>query len=274
MAEQVFSRAGLRRRSRVIAIAFLAAALVPAMGASVAGAEPTDDRGQQIVGGDRANISEYPWTVMLTQASGFQFCGGTLVSPTKVVTAAHCVKGTSAGSVRVVAGREDKNDTKGTVAKVAKIWVHPQYASVEKGHDAAMLTLDAPIEDAKTLPIATAADGEVYKPGTNTTVLGWGATASGGQASRYLLKVDVPITTDEACSASYGGRYLKDSMVCAGLDAGGKDSCQGDSGGPLIAGGKLIGIVSWGDGCASPKKYGVYTRVSTYSDLFKQQLEG
>lgn len=251
-----------------IALRLLGAALVTAL-VSVCGVSVQADN--RIVGGTRAAISDYPWMVMLTQASGFQFCGGSLATPTKVVTAAHCVKGTSAGSVRVVAGREDKNETKGTVAKVSKIWLHPQYVSVDKGADVAVLTLDAPIEDAKTLPLAPAGD-EGYTPGTTTTVLGWGATRSGGQASRYLLKVDVPVTTDEACTASYGNRYLRDAMVCAGFEAGGKDSCQGDSGGPLIAGGKLIGVVSWGEGCARPNKPGVYAKVSRWADDIAGQI--
>jgi secreted trypsin-like serine protease len=77
--------------------------------------------------------------------------------------------------------------------------------------------------------------------------------------------VDVPITTDAACTAAYQGDYQPTAMFCAGVPEGGLDSCQGDSGGPFVVGGKLVGIVSWGIGCARPGLPGVYTRVATYA---------
>ena len=79
-----------------------------------------------------------------------------------------------------------------------------------------------------------------------------------------LMQVSVPIVSEAKCKKAYGSS-IHTSMVCAGLDRGGKDSCQGDSGGPMVCehNGKffLEGVVSWGSGCASPGKYGVYARV-------------
>ena len=88
--------------------------------------------------------------------------------------------------------------------------------------------------------------------------------SSGGSLAKKLMQVDVPIVSQNSCKQAYGSS-IHDSMVCAGLRRGGKDSCQGDSGGPLVCefNGKffLEGVVSWGSGCASPGKYGVYARV-------------
>merc|ERR1719189_2328308 len=91
---------------------------------------------------------------------------------------------------------------------------------------------------------------EEYDEGTVCTVTGWGTTTEGGSLARVLQKVDVPVVSDEHCRDSYGQSDITDSMICAGLDQGGKDSCQGDSGGPFMCGNQLSGVVSWGYGCA------------------------
>ncbi|HWO68283.1 MAG TPA: serine protease [Umezawaea sp.] len=223
-----------------------------------------------VVGGTRATITDYPWTVYLASTSGSQFCGGTLVKGNKVVTAAHCVSGRSAASTRVVWGREDKQSTSGIVAGVTRIWVHPSYTSASSGSDVAVLTLDRSISSTY-LPLATPSDTALYAEGTSTTILGWGTTSSGGSASRYLLKATVPVTSDATCKTAYSN-YSSTSMVCAGYPQGGTDTCQGDSGGPIVAGGKLIGATSWGRGCALAGYPGVYSRVATYYDLLTTQI--
>jgi trypsin len=97
------------------------------------------------------------------------------------------------------------------------------------------------------------------------TTAGWGAIKEGGASSDVLLKVDVPLVSEARCLKAYPGE-ITSAMVCAGLDAGGKDSCQGDSGGPLVTNEKgqvtLTGVVSWGEGCARKMKYGIYAKVS------------
>jgi secreted trypsin-like serine protease len=223
-----------------------------------------------VVGGTRATISQYPWTVFLATTSNSQFCGGTLVKGNKVVTAAHCVSGRSAASTRVVWGREDKQSTAGVVANVTKIWVHPSYTSASSGSDVAVLTLDRSISSAY-LPLATPSDTALYAAGTSATILGWGTTSSGGSASRYLLKATVPVTSDATCKTAYSN-YSSTSMVCAGYPQGGTDTCQGDSGGPIVAGGKLIGATSWGRGCAAAGYPGVYSRIATYYNLLTTQI--
>ena len=93
---------------------------------------------------------------------------------------------------------------------------------------------------------------------------GFGRLSSGGSSPNRLMQVSVPIVSESKCKRAYGSS-IHASMVCAGLDRGGKDSCQGDSGGPMVCeyNGKffLEGVVSWGSGCAKPGYYGVYSRV-------------
>ncbi|MCG8928493.1 trypsin-like serine protease [Lentzea sp. CC55] len=228
------------------------------------------DVSPMIVGGTRASTATYPWVVYLASTSGSQFCGGTLVKANKVVTAAHCVSGRTASSTRVVHGRDDKQSTAGTVASVTRIWVHPSYRSATSGYDVAVLTLDRNISSA-TLPLATPADTALYAAGNSALILGWGTTSSGGSASRYLLKANVPLTSDATCKTAYS-QYSNTSMVCAGFPQGGVDTCQGDSGGPLVYGGKLIGATSWGRGCASAGYPGVYARIASYNSVITAQL--
>ncbi len=228
------------------------------------------DVSPMIVGGTRASTATYPWVVYLASSSGGQFCGGTLVKANKVVTAAHCVSGRSPSNTRVVHGRDDKQSTAGTVVNVSRIWVHPSYRTATSGFDVAVLTLASNLNSA-TLPLATPADTALYAAGNSALILGWGTTSSGGSASRYLLKANVPLTSDATCKTAYS-QYSNTSMVCAGFPQGGVDTCQGDSGGPLVFGGKLIGDTSWGRGCAGAGYPGVYGRIATYYSAITAQL--
>ncbi|WP_156754164.1 S1 family peptidase [Actinokineospora pegani] len=255
---------------RFVRLVGVAAALFAAGAATVSTAQ-ADPVAPYIVGGDAADIADFPFTVALTTSDGFQFCGGSLAEADKVITAAHCVEGTPAAEVRVVSGRTDLTAAGGETADVTDIWVHPDYSDPDISADVAVLTLDT---DLSATPIAVAgpADEDLYSTGTTSTVLGWGATSEGGSTSDTLLKVEVPIVSDDDCATAYSSNYISDSMVCAGVPDGGLDSCQGDSGGPLVAGGKLIGAVSWGEGCARPGKYGVYTRLSAFSADIQAQF--
>merc|ERR1712209_157652 len=111
-----------------------------------------------------------------------------------------------------------------------------------------------------------------YPEGHMCTVSGWGTTSEGGSLARRLMKVDVPVVSDDNCRDSYGQSDIADSMICAGYEAGGKDSCQGDSGGPFMCGFGLDGIVSWGYGCAQPGFPGVYTQTSYFVDWVNSHM--
>jgi trypsin len=261
-----------RRLLRLIGVAAAALATVGIAGTATAAA---DDVTPMIIGGEETTIEENPFAVALTTPDGFQFCGGTIVAPNKVLTAAHCTEGSSPADIQVVAGRTALSAGGGTTAGVTDIWIHPSWNSSALQNDASVLTLDASLTEAP-LPIAGPDDGALYAEGATSTVLGWGTTES-GSTSDTLRKVDVPVVSDAACTGSYADQYDAASMVCAGLPEGGKDSCQGDSGGPLVgvtADGtrKLIGIVSWGQGCAEPNFYGVYGRVAAFHDELQGQI--
>jgi len=265
---------------RLLRLAGVAAAVLATVGVAASITSANADQGPaevqpKIIGGEPTTTDENPFMVALTTPDGFQFCGGTIVAPTKVVTAAHCTEGSSPADIQVVAGRTDLTGGGGNVAGVTNIWIHPAWDSGALINDASVLTLDQALPQAP-LALASPADSDLYAAGANSTVYGWGVTESGGP-SDVLRKVSVPVTSDDACAASYPGSYDPGSMVCAGLPEGGKDSCQGDSGGPLegvTADGtrKLIGIVSWGQGCAEPNFYGVYGRVSAFHDLIQEQI--
>lgn len=229
----------------------------------------------KIIGGAETTIEENPYMVALTTPDGFQFCGGAIVAPHKILTAAHCTVDSQAADIVVVSGRTSLSQDEGETANVTNIWVNPNFDQNTMVNDSSVLTLDKDLT-AAPVAIATPEDADLYAAGANSTVLGWGTDES-GNTSDVLKKVDVPVTADADCTASYNEQFDPNTMVCAGLAEGGKDSCQGDSGGPLVgvaADGtiKEIGIVSWGQGCAEPKFYGVYGRVAAMSDLIQEQI--
>ncbi|MBX3712696.1 MAG: serine protease [Lysobacter sp.] len=221
----------------------------------------------RIVGGTTATASDNPFQVALLNksvASNYdaQFCGGTLVKANVVVTAAHCVYGTSASQLQVLTGTRSLASG-GTRRNVSSIAIHSSYNNNTLDYDVAVLTLSS---SATGIPLASLASADPAA-GTNLLVTGWGNTsATGSSYPTALRKATVPLIATSTCNGSsvYNGAITA-RMICAGYLAGGVDSCQGDSGGPLTRSSTLTGIVSWGQGCAQRNKPGVYTRVSNSS---------
>merc|ERR1712066_181279 len=177
--------------------------------------------GGKIVGGTEASPGEFPHQIALLRGGvgGSLMCGGSLVGENMVVTAGHCCDGQSASRLGVRVGNHHlyEDDPEQADIAVKKVMLHEEYDSWT-------------INNAIGLP----ADGEEYSAGTICTVSGWGTTSEGGSLAQVLMKVDVPVVSDDDCRGSYGQSDIADSMICAGLDQGGKDSCQGDSGGPFM----------------------------------------
>ncbi|CAG7717861.1 unnamed protein product [Allacma fusca] len=238
---------------------------------------------RRIVGGSPSSIRDLPWTVALTRGSswggsGRAFCGGTLINSRYVLTASHCVDGQTASAIQVLINEQDMTQSGEAATErysVSSIIMHSGYNRRNIDNDIALLKLSRPvalIANGPIVPACLPASNSNSFAGVTATVAGWGATSQGSSVSSVLRKVEVPVISNRDCNTQtkYPNK-ITDNMLCAGfLESGGRDSCQGDSGGPLIInnGGRktLIGIVSWGYGCAQPKAPGVYTRVSKYPD--------
>lgn len=231
-----------------------------------------------IVGGDLAARDEFPYIVSLQEGFFGHFCGGSLIASDWVLTAAHCAESADFSKVRVVAGLHSLDDTDGTETfRVSKVVVHPRFNPDTLDFDYALLKLNGksgfqPAE-VNNSPIPIPDDGG---KGPVVTIAGWGSTAEGGDISNDLLKINLPLVSAARCKVAFPGK-ITDEMLCAGYDDGKKDACQGDSGGPLIlqsAKGTpvLAGVVSWGDGCAKPGKYGIYADVSKAAPWISQTM--
>ena len=247
----------------LLAQAFAGSVAEPAI-ASAPGVEP------RVVGGRAAGEGEAPWTVSigwsLTRASDSDlqrhFCGGTLVSPLVVATAAHCVSEHPPTDLQVVTGTRDLAAGGGTDFNVPTVEVHPGFRPAAFVNDVALLRLSSPAAGPE-LHLDTPGSSALWAPMSTASLAGWGQPSENGSASGDLMVAELPVLRDRACARAYGSGCRANSMLCAGRISGGVDSCQGDSGGPLVFGNgsSLIGIVSWGRGCARPGVPGVYTRV-------------
>jgi trypsin len=229
--------------------------------------EPIKPSGRRIVGGEPTDIKQHPWQVALTIGSAL--CGGSIIAQRWVLTAAHCVTPTPRPS-EVKAKANETDYAKGGIwTEIERIVVHENYNMDTQENDIALVRLKSPTAG-RVIPLAFAALS--VPSGQPLEVTGWGVTAEGGSTpSVTLRKATVPYVDNAICntSAAYNGR-IKPGMMCAGAQDGGMDACQGDSGGPLVwrtsDGPILVGVVSFGEGCARKLKYGVYTRVSGYRD--------
>ncbi|MGX1881281.1 trypsin-like serine protease [Streptomyces sp. NPDC055287] len=227
-----------------------------------------------VIGGTETAITSAPWVAQLFYNDGSNsfFCGGAVIAPTKILTAAHCVKGVDWKSKGVVVTGTEKLASGGTKSAVSRQWNHPKYSDYTLDNDIAVLTLTSPVK-AKPINITKSDDTTSYRAGTVATVYGWGRTTStNDEISQTLRKADLPLNSDATCADwELGDLFIKGHMVCAGKPASGQDrgtatACNGDSGGPLVVGGKIVGVVSWGiEDCVKKGAYSVYSKVSSYA---------
>lgn len=237
----------------------------------------------RIIGGDLAADGEYPFLVAIGYSTTVDSttsysinCGGTLLSDKWVVTAAHCVEDITTpedvATLFVVHGTNSIDPlVPDNMVSVSQVKVHSDFRDpVTYNNDIALLELSESVSEDPIDAVSTTAT-PYYTTGTMATVSGWGDTTGSGDYSDLLRDVPVPMVDYSVCEAAYANSSSPTStnMICAGYQEGGKDACQGDSGGPLFVNNNgsysLIGIVSYGTGCALPEYYGVYTKVANYT---------
>ncbi|PZC79210.1 trypsin-1 isoform X1 [Helicoverpa armigera] len=219
----------------------------------------------KIVGGVEVDINLYPYHV-----SYGTNCGGAIVDKRWVVTAGHCGK-----KPYIRAGSKYINQ--GKKISVKRGYVHPMWSSKKKDHpfdyDFQLLELSEPLKFDENIQPIKIAHIEDMVIGKVVTVTGWGNTEENGPYSNVLRAVRVPIISKEHCQNvpfPYFRGTLTARMFCAGYAEGKKDACQGDSGGPAVAYDRLLGMVSFGYGCATPGSYGVYSKIAKVRSWVEQ----
>ena len=263
--------------------------------------------GGRVIGGEAAKKGEWPWQVKILAPDPEQrgrfggHCGGSLIAPRWILTAAHCVTSGRSGKqdlfardLLIVEGKSkidkviavDGPDKPGLA--VEDVIIHEDFDRKVFANDIALIKLSEPAKS-KPAILASASDDEVEAAGHPAVVTGWGYTkADHGWDDKYLptelQEVELPIVPREDCRAAYRDSSMRmnpidERNVCAGYAEGGKDACQGDSGGPLVAQRPdkrwiQLGIVSWGAGCAEAEHYGVYTRVAAFRDWIAAKTDG
>jgi secreted trypsin-like serine protease len=236
--------------------------------------EGVEYRDAKIINGTYVDENNDAWRFLVSlRWEGEHYCGGSLIAPRWVVTAAHCLTDYY-GNVYTpneddTVGANDYRLSAMRMYGVKRFIVHPEYNSVTLDNDIGLVELASAVEG---VDFASYNTSIVPVVGLRTKIAGWGATVDYGRdVSERLQEALTPIIDYDACNEAYEGE-LGTNMICAGYFSGLRDACYGDSGGPLVYDGKIIGIVSWGYGCGQEGYPTVYTNVMMYADWLKRYV--
>ncbi|KAG5672956.1 hypothetical protein PVAND_003043 [Polypedilum vanderplanki] len=218
------------------------------------------EKDKKIIDDTSTSIEKHSYLVSIL-FNGKHICGGSLIKKNFVLTAAHCIPILHHSHYSIRYG-SNKVNSGGTVTKVTDITIHHNYnASTPFDYDIAILKTSNPIEGVNVIPISIAVEEEYDIP---FMLVGWGALNSDETASNQLLEANVKMINRKTCQKMYVNKKITDRMICAA--ANGKDACHGDSGRSVAHNGGLVGIVSWGRGCADQLYPDVYTNVAYFKD--------
>ncbi|OXA48947.1 Trypsin-1 [Folsomia candida] len=234
----------------------------------------------RIVGGSKARQGEFPWIAQL-RVDGKHFCAGTIINENFILGAAHCAGPPEWATFVLGEHVQNADDGMEVVAKVAEIIVHENFNQTTFTHDIALFRLTRPLTFSNPFIQPARIAKKSTKPSKKMVVAGWGLTNQNNtEVSDILQKATVALRPDSVCKQAYEPtrvKYVSDVQICVGGE--GKSSCKGDSGGPLHIGRNtvdytVVGIVSFGKGCASNQYPAVYTKISAYVDWIEENIKG
>ncbi|EHB06218.1 Enteropeptidase [Heterocephalus glaber] len=235
----------------------------------------------KIVGGTDAKEGAWPWHVGLSY-NGQLLCGASLVSNAWLVSAAHCVYGRNLdpSKWKAILGLHDSTNLTSLHVEtrlIDQIVINPHYNKRIKDSDIAMMHLEFKVNYTDYIqPICLPEENQVFLPGRNCSIAGWGRLVHGGLSPDILQEADVPLLSNEKCQQQMPEYNITQNMICAGYEEGGTDTCQGDSGGPLMCQENnrwfLVGVTSFGYECARPNRPGVYVLVSRFTQWIQNFL--
>ncbi|XP_037373024.1 kallikrein-4 [Talpa occidentalis] len=242
---------------------FLGCLILGATGPRAAGG------GGRVTSGEDCSPHAQPWQAALL-ADGELRCGGVLVHPRWVLSAAHCLQ----ASLAVGLGLQSLGALEGPGSRVVAASLclqHPEYNRPLLANDLMLVKLEEPVSPSDTIRAISVAS-RCPTPGESCLVSGWGRLLNGAQPAA-LQCVNVSVASARLCGALYAPVFHP-SMVCAGGGPGRGDACYGDSGGPMICKGSLQGLVSFGHApCGQPYVPSVYTNLCKFTDWIQKTIE-